>query len=99
LFVAVLISIVCLAIVIPSINPASAVSEVAIWTKVDIPTQGEPGHWVLTTRSDIQHLIAGGDGTLYAYVKGPTYTMYCSVDGGYRGDRLRTARRYRYRYG
>jgi photosystem II stability/assembly factor-like uncharacterized protein len=52
------------------------------WTKVNIPTEGTAGGWVLASGSDIQHLTAATDGTLYAYVKGLTHTLYKSTDGG-----------------
>jgi hypothetical protein len=54
------------------------------WTRVDIPTEGEAGGWTLANSSDIKHLTAAADGTLYAYGEGLTYTLYKSVDGGLR---------------
>ena len=39
------------------------------WVKVNIPTEGAAGNWVLAEGSDIQHLTVASDGTLYAYVK------------------------------
>ena len=43
---------------------------------------GKPGNWVLAKGSDIQHLTMAKDGTLYAYGKGLTYTLYKSSDSG-----------------
>lgn len=67
--------------IIPS-HQVTASSDAVKWSKVNIPTEGEAGHWVLADGSDIQHLTTASDGTLYAYVKGPTYTLYRSTDSG-----------------
>ena len=53
------------------------------WSRVNIPTEGKGGDWVLAKNSDVQHIIMAPDGTLYAYAKGLTYTLYKSTDGGY----------------
>ena len=73
---------------VPPIHPVSAASEAARWTKVNIPTEGEAGDWVLAAGSDIQHLTISGDGTLYAGVKGLTYTLYRSSNGGYSWEHI-----------
>ena len=52
------------------------------WVRFNIPLDGKPGNWVLATGSEVQHLTMAGDGTLYAYGKGLTYTLYKSTDGG-----------------
>ncbi|MHC4501172.1 MAG: WD40/YVTN/BNR-like repeat-containing protein, partial [Planctomycetota bacterium] len=52
------------------------------WSRVNIPTEGEVGDWVLADGSDVQHLTMAADGTLYAYGKGLTRTLYRSTDGG-----------------
>jgi photosystem II stability/assembly factor-like uncharacterized protein len=66
-------------------NPiVSASPEASRWTRVNIPAEGAAGGWVLADGSDIQHLTASADGTLYAYGKGLTYTLYKSTDGGLR---------------
>jgi photosystem II stability/assembly factor-like uncharacterized protein len=70
------------------VHPAAAAAESVSWTKVDIPAEGEAGHWVLAAGSDIRHLTAGSDGTLYAYVAGPAYTLYRSADGGYSWEHI-----------
>jgi len=57
-------------------------SEEVKWTEVAIPTQGKPGNWLLASGSDVQHLTMAIDGTLYAYGKGLTYTLYKSTDDG-----------------
>jgi hypothetical protein len=52
------------------------------WTKINIPTEGEAGNWVLSDGSDVQHLTMASDGTLYAYGKGLNHTLYKSTDDG-----------------
>jgi photosystem II stability/assembly factor-like uncharacterized protein len=64
------------------VNPVSASPEPLRWTGVNIPAGGEAGNWVLASGSDIRHLAAATDGTLYASVQGLTYTLYRSTDGG-----------------
>ena len=64
-------------------STAAASAEAVKWTKVNIPTEGQAGNWVLANGSDVQHLTADDDGALYAYVKGLTYTLYRSADGGH----------------
>ncbi len=66
-----------------SIAPAVAAPDEVKWSRFDIPLDGKPGNWVLADGSDVQHLTVAGDGTLYAYGKGLTYTLYKSTDGGY----------------
>jgi photosystem II stability/assembly factor-like uncharacterized protein len=61
---------------------AFASTEAARWTRVNIPAGGAVGGWVLANGSDIQHLTVAADGTLYAYGRGLTYTLYKSTDGG-----------------
>ncbi|OGN94537.1 MAG: hypothetical protein A2Y89_07645 [Chloroflexi bacterium RBG_13_51_18] len=60
----------------------SATPQALRWTRVDIPAEGEAGGWVLAGGSDIQHLTMAADGTLYAYGKGLTFTLYKSTDRG-----------------
>ncbi len=61
---------------------ASAEPEAGEWSKVSIPTEGEPGGWVLASGSDIQHLSLSFDGTLYAYMEGASHHLMKSADGG-----------------
>ena len=68
---------------ITPIPPADAAPDEVKWSRVNIPTEGKPGNWVLAPGSDVQHLTMAVDGTLYAYGKGLTYTLYKSIDGGY----------------
>ncbi|MBI4296426.1 MAG: hypothetical protein HY667_04840 [Chloroflexi bacterium] len=63
-------------------HTANADDSLLKWTKVNIPAEGKPGNWVLASGSDIQHLTMARDGTLYAYGKGLTNTLYKSMDGG-----------------
>ncbi|GAH82762.1 unnamed protein product, partial [marine sediment metagenome] len=66
-----------------STAPAMASPDIAKWSRVSIPTDGGAGDWVLALDSDVQHLSMAIDGTLYAYGKGLSYTLYKSVDEGY----------------
>jgi trimeric autotransporter adhesin len=91
LFIVGLTSLICFNIAIPTC-PAAAASEAVRWTKVNIPTEGEAGNWVLAAGSDIRYLTSDSDGTLYAYVKGPTYTLYRSADGGYSWEHIGNVR-------
>ncbi len=64
-------------------HPAAAASADAVrWTKVNIPTEGKGGNWVLADGSDVQHVTIASNGTLYAYGKALTYTLYHSTDDG-----------------
>ncbi|MBN1160676.1 MAG: hypothetical protein JXA17_01845 [Dehalococcoidales bacterium] len=66
-------------------RPAFTASPEALrWTRVDIPTEGEAGGWALANGSNIKHLTAAVDGTLYAYVEGLSFTLYKSTDRGMR---------------
>jgi photosystem II stability/assembly factor-like uncharacterized protein len=64
-------------------SPVLAEPDSVKWSRVNIPTQGKPGGWVLASGSDIQHLTRASNGTLYAYGNGLTYTLYQSTDNGY----------------
>ena len=83
IFIVGLILLTCFSITNIPCYPTAAASEAVRWTKVSIPTEGEAGDWMLAAGSDIQHLTMSGDGTLYAGVKGLTYTLYRSNNGGY----------------
>jgi len=64
-------------------SPVLAEPDTVKWSNVNIPTQGKPGGWALASGSDVQHLTMASNGTLYAYGKGLTHTLYQSTDGGY----------------
>jgi hypothetical protein len=64
-------------------SPVLAEPDTVKWSQVNIPTQGKPGGWVLAAGSDVQHLSMASNGTLYAYGKGLTYTLYQSTNNGY----------------
>jgi len=63
-------------------TPAVAAPDEVKWSRVDIPTEGRAGNWVLANGSDVSHLTTAIDGTFYTYVKGLTYTLYKSTDEG-----------------
>jgi photosystem II stability/assembly factor-like uncharacterized protein len=67
--------------IIPTYQVAAS-SNAVKWSKVNIPTEGGTGNWVLADSSDIHHLTMASDGTLYAHIKGLTYTLYQSTDSG-----------------
>jgi len=75
---------------ISPLAPALADPDEVKWSRVSRPTEGKIGNWVLANGSDIAHLTIAINGTLYAYVNGPTYTLYKSTDEGkswsYKGD-------------
>jgi len=54
------------------------------WSRVNIPTEGNAGNWLLANGSDVKHLTMSTSGALYAYAPGLTYTLYRSTDGGHR---------------
>ncbi|MBA7477112.1 hypothetical protein ES707_12510 [subsurface metagenome] len=64
------------------LTPAVADPDEIMWSRVNIPTEGKTGNWVLANGSDVAHLTMAIDGTLYAYVKGLTYTLYKSTNEG-----------------
>jgi len=71
--------------VIPPNCPASAAPDEVKWSKVNIPTQGIAGKWVLASDSDVQHLTLAIDGTIYGYAtpSETSDTLFKSKDGGY----------------
>ena len=68
-----------------SVTPALASPDVVKWSRVNIPTEGKAGNWVLASGSDVQHLTMAIDGSLYAYASpsGTSYTLFKSTDDGY----------------
>ena len=73
-----------LSITVSGLTQTSAASADEVkWSRVDIPTEGSAGNWLLAGGSDVQHLTLSASGTLYAYVEGLDYTFYQSTDGGY----------------
>ena len=72
----------CLLVSISPLTPAVADPDEVMWSRVNIPTEGKVGNWVLANGSDVAHLTIAIDGTLYAYVTGLTYTLYKSTDEG-----------------
>ncbi|MFH0847711.1 MAG: hypothetical protein V1894_06650 [Chloroflexota bacterium] len=70
----------------PIFSPARALAAEAEvkWTRVNIPTEGPGGNWVLAKGSDVNCLTQTVDGTLYAAANptGTTYTLFRSRDNG-----------------
>jgi len=66
-------------------SPVTAAPDEVKWSRVNIPTEGEIGNWVLASGSNIQHLTMANDGTLYCYAhpSGTSYTLFKSRDAGY----------------
>ena len=65
--------------------PVVAAPDEVKWSRVNIPTEGRGGDWVLADGSDIQHPTIAIDGTLYGFAtpSGTSYTLFKSTDGGY----------------
>jgi photosystem II stability/assembly factor-like uncharacterized protein len=65
-------------------SPVFSTPDEVEWSRVNIPTEGNPGGWVLAKNSDIKHLTITADGTLYAYANpsGTPQTLFRSTDGG-----------------
>ena len=70
---------------ITATSQATANPDELKWSRVNIPTEGTAGNWVLASGSDVQHLTMAIDGTLYCYASpsGTSYTLFKSTDGGY----------------
>jgi hypothetical protein len=85
---AVVVTLTLLFSLIPAISPrhpVMATPDEVKWSKVNIPTQGTAGKWVLAGGSDVQHLTLAADGTIYGYAtpSETSYTLFKSKDGGY----------------
>ena len=79
-----LILLLSLLVLISPDSPVSASPDAVKWSRVDIPTEGISGNWVLANGSDIKHLTMAIDGSLYCYANpsGAGYTLYKSTDSG-----------------
>jgi hypothetical protein len=88
LFFAIFFSLISL---FPLSAPASAESEYR-WRRLNAPTDGNAGGWLLARGSDVRCLTRAKDGTLYAYANptGTTNRLFKSRDDGaswsYTGD-------------
>jgi len=74
-----------LALVLPS--TATADPDPVKWSRVNIPTEGRLGNWMLADGSDVQHLTMAADGTLYCYARAKingidTEMLFKSIDDG-----------------
>jgi len=74
-----------LALVLPS--TATADPDPVKWSRVNIPTEGRLGNWMLADGSDVQHLTMAIDGTLYCYAMAKingidTEMLFKSIDDG-----------------
>jgi photosystem II stability/assembly factor-like uncharacterized protein len=65
-------------------NKAVATPDEVRWSRVNIPSEGVAGNWVLAKDSSIRYLTMASDGTLYCYANpsGTSYTLFKSGDGG-----------------
>lgn len=70
-----------------SLTTSSAIAspDVVKWSRVNIPTDGKSGNWVMANGSDIRHLTMAIDGTLYCYANpaGTSNKLFKSVNDGY----------------
>ena len=68
-----------------SIFPSPANADELKWSRVNTPSSGQSGKWVLADGSDIRSLTQASDGTLYCYANptATTYRLFKSTDGGY----------------
>lgn len=66
-------------------TPAGAAPDEVKWSRVNLPTEGRAGGWVLASGSDVKYLAMAIDGTLYCYADpdGTSHTLFSSTDGGY----------------
>jgi len=77
-----LLLLISLLVLIAPLTPAIADPDEVTWSRVNIPTEGKAGNWVLANGSDVAHLTIAIDNTLYAYVNNLTYTLYKSTEEG-----------------
>jgi len=72
-----------LALALPA-TPVTAIPDEVKWSRVNIPTEGKAGNWVLADGADIGQLTMAVDGTLYCYANpsGTNFTLFKSTDGG-----------------
>lgn len=65
-------------------RPAVSAPDEARWSRVNIPTEGDAGKWVLASGSNVWHLTMAKDGTIYCYANpsGTGYTLFKSKDAG-----------------
>ena len=68
-----------------TVNPVSASPDEVKWSRVNIPTEGTAGNWVLAKGADVQQLTMAIDGALYCYANptGVNFTLFKSTDNGY----------------
>lgn len=66
-------------------SPALSAPDEVTWSRVNIPTEGNPGGWMLAKGSDVKHLTMATDGSLYTYANpsGVSHTLFKSTDDGY----------------
>lgn len=69
---------------LPSPNRLAAAPDEGRWSRVNIPTEGEAGNWVLASGSNVRHLTMAADGSLYSYANpsGTSDTLFKSTDAG-----------------
>jgi len=60
---------------ISSTAPAASTPDEIRWSKVNTPTEGESGNWVLASGPNIQHRAKTTDGTIYVYADPSTTSL------------------------
>ena len=73
-----------LVISILSLFPRLVSADELSWSRVNTPSNGESGQWVLAAGSDVRHLTAASDGTLYCFANpaSTAYRLFKSSDEG-----------------
>jgi len=66
-----------------TITPATAATDEVEWSRVNIPTEGRTGNWMLADNSDVQQLSMAIDSSLYCYADvGGEDVLFRSEDDG-----------------
>jgi len=79
-----LISALLLCLLVGVATTTATASDEVRWSRVNLPTEGRLGDWMLADGSDVEHLTTAIDGTLYCYADptGTSRTLFKSTDGG-----------------
>jgi len=79
-----LISALLLCLLVGAATTTATASDEVRWSRVNLPTEGRLGDWMLADGSDVEHLTSAIDGTIYCYADptGTSRTLFKSADGG-----------------